>query len=74
MKKHIAAGVICLAVSVAVLDAHVVVTPRDSAAGAEHSTPYECQRRAPSPDLGRARYAGRSPRHAGRLAMASLSK
>jgi uncharacterized protein YcnI len=35
MKRRIAAGVICLVLSLAVLDAHVVVTPRESAAGAE---------------------------------------
>ncbi len=35
MKKHIAATVVCLALSLVVLDAHVVVTPRESAAGAE---------------------------------------
>jgi uncharacterized protein YcnI len=35
MKKHIAATVACLALSLVVLDAHVVVTPRESAAGAE---------------------------------------
>ncbi len=35
MKKRIAATVACVAVSLVVLDAHVVVTPRESAAGAE---------------------------------------
>ena len=35
MKKHIAAVFACLAVSFVVLDAHVIVTPRESAAGAE---------------------------------------
>ncbi len=35
MKRHIAAGFTCLALSFAVLDAHVIVTPRESAAGAE---------------------------------------
>jgi uncharacterized protein YcnI len=35
MKRRIAAGVICLVLSLAVLDAHVVVTPRESGAGAE---------------------------------------
>src|SRR5688572_7155729 len=35
MKKHIAATVVCVALSLIVLDAHVVVTPRESAAGAE---------------------------------------
>jgi uncharacterized protein YcnI len=35
MKRRIAASVICLTLSIAVLDAHVVVTPRESAAGAE---------------------------------------
>ena len=35
MKKHFAAGLICLALLVVTLDAHVVVTPRESAAGAE---------------------------------------
>lgn len=35
MKKHFAAGLICLALFVVTLDAHVVVTPRESAAGAE---------------------------------------
>jgi uncharacterized protein YcnI len=37
MTKHIAAGFICLAFAVAVLDAHVVVTPRESTAGAEQT-------------------------------------
>src|SRR5687767_13361998 len=35
MKKHIAAAAACLMLSLVVLDAHVVVTPRESAAGAE---------------------------------------
>jgi uncharacterized protein YcnI len=35
MTKHLAATVACLALSFIVLDAHVVVTPRESAAGAE---------------------------------------
>jgi uncharacterized protein YcnI len=35
MKRHVAAAIVCLAVSLTVLDAHVVVTPRESAAGAE---------------------------------------
>ena len=35
MKRHIAAAFVCLALSLVVLDAHVVVTPRESAAGAE---------------------------------------
>lgn len=35
MKKRIAATVVCVALSLIVLDAHVVVTPRESAAGAE---------------------------------------
>ena len=35
MKKHIAAIVFCLALSLVVLDAHVIVTPRESTAGAE---------------------------------------
>jgi uncharacterized protein YcnI len=35
MKKYISVGLICLALFVATLDAHVVVTPRESAAGAE---------------------------------------
>ena len=35
MQKHIAACVVAVALSVIVLDAHVVVTPRESAAGAE---------------------------------------
>ena len=35
MNRHIAAGIVCLALSLVVLDAHVVVTPRESAAGAE---------------------------------------
>jgi uncharacterized protein YcnI len=35
MKKHLAATVFCLALSLVVLDAHVIVTPRESAAGAE---------------------------------------
>jgi uncharacterized protein YcnI len=37
MKKHIAAAFMCLALSLAVLDAHVIVTPRESAAGAEQA-------------------------------------
>jgi uncharacterized protein YcnI len=35
MKRRIAAACMCLALSLAVLDAHVVVTPRESLAGAE---------------------------------------
>ena len=35
MKKHIAAIFACLVVSFVVLDAHVIVTPRESTAGAE---------------------------------------
>lgn len=35
MKKHIAAAVFCFALSLVVLDAHVIVTPRESTAGAE---------------------------------------
>src|SRR5688572_31403689 len=35
MKKRIAATLVCVALSLIVLDAHVVVTPRESAAGAE---------------------------------------
>jgi len=35
MKRYLAAGIVCVALSVAVLDAHVVVSPRESAAGAE---------------------------------------
>jgi uncharacterized protein YcnI len=35
MKKRIAATVVCVALSLIVLDAHVIVTPRESAAGAE---------------------------------------
>ena len=35
MKKQFSVGLICLALFVATLDAHVVVTPRESAAGAE---------------------------------------
>jgi uncharacterized protein YcnI len=35
MKKHLAATVFCLALSLVVLDAHVIVTPRESPAGAE---------------------------------------
>ena len=35
MKKHIAAVFACLVISFVVLDAHVIVTPRESAAGAE---------------------------------------
>jgi len=35
MKRYLAAGILCLALSVAVLDAHVVVAPRESTAGAE---------------------------------------
>ena len=37
MKRHLAAAVLSLALSIAVLDAHVVVTPRESAAGAEQT-------------------------------------
>jgi len=37
MKKHTAAVFACLVVSLAVLDAHVTVTPRESAAGAEQT-------------------------------------
>jgi uncharacterized protein YcnI len=35
MKKYFAAGLICLALFLVTLDAHVVVSPRESAAGAE---------------------------------------
>lgn len=35
MKKQIAAALVCLALSLAVLDAHVIVTPRESVTGAE---------------------------------------
>src|SRR5688572_11682567 len=35
MNRHIAAGFMCLVFSLAVLDAHVTVTPRESMAGAE---------------------------------------
>jgi uncharacterized protein YcnI len=35
MKKPMTAAMVCLALSLVVLDAHVVVTPRESAAGAE---------------------------------------
>ena len=35
MKRRIAAFFVCFAFSIAILDAHVVVTPRESAAGAE---------------------------------------
>ena len=35
MKRRIAAAFVCLALSLAVLDAHVIVTPRESTAGAE---------------------------------------
>ena len=37
MKRHLAAGFLCLLLSIAVLDAHVVVTPRESTAGAEQT-------------------------------------
>ena len=37
MKKYIAAVFACLVGSFAVLDAHVIVTPRESAAGAEQT-------------------------------------
>ena len=37
MKKHVAAVFACLVVSFVVLDAHVVVTPRESTAGAEQT-------------------------------------
>lgn len=35
MTKHLAATIVCVVLSLAVLDAHVVVTPRESTAGAE---------------------------------------
>jgi uncharacterized protein YcnI len=35
MKRQIAAALVCLALSLVVLDAHVIVTPRESTAGAE---------------------------------------
>ena len=35
MKRYCAAAVVCVALSLVVLDAHVIVTPRESAAGAE---------------------------------------
>jgi uncharacterized protein YcnI len=35
MMRHLAAGFLAFALSVAILDAHVIVTPRESAAGAE---------------------------------------
>ena len=37
MKRTLAAAVFCLVLSLAVLDAHVVVTPRESTAGAEQT-------------------------------------
>ena len=37
MKRHVAAAIAGLALSIAVLDAHVVVTPRESTAGAEQT-------------------------------------
>jgi uncharacterized protein YcnI len=37
MKKHVAAAVFCLTLSLVVLDAHVVVMPRESTAGAEQT-------------------------------------
>lgn len=37
MKKHIATTVFCLMLALVVLDAHVVVTPRESTAGAEQT-------------------------------------
>ena len=37
MKRTLAAAVLCLVLSVAFLDAHVVVTPRESTAGAEQT-------------------------------------
>jgi uncharacterized protein YcnI len=37
MKKHIAVTVFCLTMSLVVLDAHVVVTPRESTAGSEQA-------------------------------------
>lgn len=37
MRRHIAAGAFCLALSLVALDAHVVVTPRESTAGAEQT-------------------------------------
>ena len=42
MKKHIAAVFACLVVSFVVLDAHVIVTPRESAAGAEQVYTVQC--------------------------------
>jgi uncharacterized protein YcnI len=35
MKRYLAAAIVCFALSFVVLDAHVIVTPRESAAGAE---------------------------------------
>jgi uncharacterized protein YcnI len=35
MKRRLAAAFVCLALSLVVLDAHVIVTPRESTAGAE---------------------------------------
>jgi uncharacterized protein YcnI len=35
VKKHIVAALVCLALSLVVLDAHVIVTPRESVAGGE---------------------------------------
>ena len=35
MRKQIASALFCLVLSLVVLDAHVVVTPRESTAGAE---------------------------------------
>lgn len=37
MKRHVAAAGVGLALSIAVLDAHVIVTPRESTAGAEQT-------------------------------------
>ena len=37
MKRHVAAGVVFVFLSLVVLDAHVIVTPRESAPGAEQT-------------------------------------
>ena len=56
MKKHIAAVFACLVVFFAVLDAHVIVTPRESTAGAEQvytvSVPNSCDRELHYPRVG----------------------
>ena len=67
MKKHIAAALLCLALSLVVLDAHVVVTPRESAAGAEQIYTVRVPTEGTvSVDDARARNSGRHACDAGR--------